>query len=162
MISSTLWFQDRPLNHTFLPVHSPHLTQVLNLYNVMLFSRTLHWPHMDLGDTKRAISSVEPDSNHYSQRYLSVCASSACGSTSTSWAKTEKREDAKRLIRVKRPRPKRHCEATVPLREREQRLTWAGGGPCNSEVAQQCFRSLPLPYTLQTTKTPPHIPHHSL
>lgn len=125
MINSTLWFQDRPLNHTFLPVHSPHLTQVLNLYNVMLFSRTLHWPHMDLGETKRAISSVEPDSNHYSQRYLSVCASSACGSTSTSWAKTEKREDAKRLIRV--PRPKRHCEATVSLREREQRLTLSWG-----------------------------------
>lgn len=62
----------------------------------------------------------------------------------------QKERMPKRLIRLKRPRPKRHdCEVTVPLREGVQRLTRRR----DLQPTQRLLSSsLPLPYTLKNRK----------
>lgn len=78
---------------------------------------------MDLGNNKRVIS-VEPDSNLYSQRYLSVCVLSLWLNINFMSADRKETEEAKRLITAQ---GQRDTEVTVPLREREQRLSLSWG-----------------------------------
>lgn len=97
------------------------------------------------GETKRAIWSSEPDSNHYSQCHLSVCVLSLLVNINFMSQDGKEKGDAIRLIKLKRPRPKRHWEVTVPLREREQRATLTWGRDLQLRSKSAVFQVPPPP-----------------
>lgn len=118
----------------------------------MLLSRTLHWPHMDLGDNNRVISSVEPDSNRYS--YLSIC-QCVRPQPVTQHQLHERRRKRERSQKIdKSARLKRHW-GNCPFKGKRATLSWAGGGTRSPEAAG----SVLVPSHYQTLSKPQKLQH---